>query len=234
MDVKKHDDPYSISLVPKRLNPSGLKRLSLLILSLTVVALSGFGCASTKEEVQSHEEVPSMMTHSGMTMMMTHAKDYVYPLTEINLENVIEENQGLKMLKENATMVHDYYRGGVQEKAEGERLMKEEKWDEAEAHFVRSNWFLEVVVKYFPEDEPCKNVYGDHVVIFLPNLIIADNQLKLMEIYSKTKKNEDIYWARRDGRAYLSQSLRSVKTEWGYLLKKDLEEKFKKEEALKN
>lgn len=234
MDVKKHGDPHSISLAPKKLNPFGLKRLSLLILSLIVVALSGFGCAATKEEVQSHEEAPSMMTHSGVTMMMTHAKDYVYPLSEINLENVIEENQGLKMLKENATMVHDYYRGGVQEKAEGERLMGEKKWEEAEAHFGRSNWFLKVVIDYFPDDEPYKNIYSGHVVIFLPNLIIADNQLKLMEIYSKTKKNEDIYWARRDGRAHLSRSLRSAKTKWGYRLKKDLEEKFKKEETSKN
>jgi hypothetical protein len=211
----------------------GIKRFGLLILAL-VVALSGFRCVAAKEEVESHGEMPSMMTHDGMTMMMTHAKEYVYPLTEINLENVIEENQGLKILKENATMVHDYYRGGVQEKAEGERLMKEKKWKEAAVHFEKSNWFLQVVVNYFPEDEACKNIYGDHVVIFLPDLLMADNQLKLMEIYSKTKRNEDIYWARRDGRAYVSRSLRSVKTEWGYRLKKDLEEKFKKEESLKN
>jgi hypothetical protein len=232
MDFKKHDDPYRIPLAPKRLKPSGIERISLLILSLIIVALSGFGCTATKEEV--HKEVPSMMTHNGMTMMMTHAKDYVYPLTEINLENVIEENQGLKMIRENATMVHDYYRGGVQEKAEGESLMKEGKWVEAETHFEKSNWFLKVVVDYFPDDEPCKNIYGDHVVIFLPNLLIADNQLKLMEIYSKTRKYEDIYWARRDGKAYLARSLRAEKTEWGYRLKKDLEAKFKKEEASKN
>lgn len=234
MDVKKHDDPYTISPAAKRLNPSGRRRLSLLVLSMTVVALSEFGCATTKEEVQVHEEAPYKMTHGVMPMMMTHAKDYLYPLTEINLENVIEENQGLKMLHENATMVHDYYRGGVQEKSEGERSMKEGKWEEAEAHFEKSNWFLGVVVRYFPEDEACKNIYGDHVVIFLPNLLIADNQLKIMEIYAKTKKNEDIYWARRDGWTYLSRSLRSVKTEWGYLLKKNFEEKFKKEETSKN
>jgi hypothetical protein len=160
--------------------------------------------------------------------------DYVYSLTEINLENVIEENQGLKMSKENATMVHDYYRGGVQEKAEGERLMMGERWEEAEAHFQKSDWFLKVVVDYFPDDEPCMNIYSDHAVIFLPNLLIADNQLKLMEIYSKTRKYEYIYWARRDGKAYLSRSLRSAKTEWGYRLKKDLEQEFKKEEASKN
>jgi hypothetical protein len=218
------------------LNPSGRRRLSLLILSLIVVVVSGFGCASTEEEIQGHEERagPSMMTHGGMAMMMTQAKDYVYPLAEINLQNVFEENQGLKMSKENATMVHDYYRGGVQEKAEGEKLMKEGEWLGAEDHFWNSISFLKVVVDYFPDDEPCKNIYGDHVVIFVPNLLMADDELKLMEIYSKTRKYEEIYWARRDGKAYLSRSLRSAKTEWGYLLKKDLEGKLKKEEMLKN
>ncbi len=234
MDVKKHDDPYSISLGPKRLSPSGLKRLFLSILSLVVVVLSGFGCAAVKEEVQADQEEPSMMIHSGTSMMMTHAKDFVYPFTEINLENVIEENQGLKMLKENARLVHDYYRGGVQEKAAGESLMKEEKWEEAEAHFRKSNWFLKVVVDYFPDDEPCKNIYGDHLVIFLPNLLIADNGMKLMEIYYKTKRNEDIYWARQEAKGFVSRSLGSAKTEWGYRLKKDLNERFRKEEVSRN
>ena len=58
-------------------------------------------------------------------------KNYVYPLTEINLEKVFDENRGLKVLEENATAVHDYYRGGVQEKEEGENLLKEDKWEEA-------------------------------------------------------------------------------------------------------
>jgi hypothetical protein len=211
-----------------------LKRLSFLLVIL-IVGFLGTRCAATQQELHPPGEMaPMMMHHGDMAFMMTHSKDYVYPLTEINLENVIQENQGLKMLKENAEMVHDYYRGGVQEKAEGERLLKEGKWEEAEAHFIKSNWYLQVVVKYFPEDDACKNIYGDHVVIFLPNLLMADNQLKLMEIYSKTKRNEDIYWARRDGKTYLSQSLHSAKTEWGYQLKKDFKETLKKEEFLAN
>jgi hypothetical protein len=212
----------------------GLKRL-LFLLFIFMVGFFGTRCAATKEGLHASGETGSMtMSRGDMTMMMPRGKDYVYPLAQINLEKVIEENQGLKMLKENATMVHDYYRGGVQEKAEGERLMKEEKWEEAEAHFGRSNWFLKVVVDYFPDDEPCKNIYGDHVVIFLPNLFIADNQLKLMEIYSKTRKYEDIYWARREGKGFVSRSLDSARTEWGYRLKKDLNEKFRKEEMSGN
>jgi hypothetical protein len=210
----------------------GLKKLFYLLLIL-ITSFFGTRCATTQENLGASGEMTPMMMDHGGTFMMTHSKDYVYPLNEINLENVIRENEGFKVVQENALMVNDYYRGGVQEKAEGERLMKEEKWEESEAHFGKSNWFLEVVVDYFPEDEPCKNIYGDHVVIFLPNLLMADNQLKLMEIYGKTKRSGEIYWARRDGKTSLSRSLRSVKTEWGYLLKKDFEEKYKMEEALK-
>jgi hypothetical protein len=205
----------------------GLKRIPCLLL-VSVVGLLGTQCAATQQELHSHEEIaPMKMTHAGMTFTMAHSKDHVYSLAEISFKNLIEENQGLKILPENATTANDYYRGGVQEKAEGERLMKEGKWEEAKTHFEKSNKYLKVVVKYLPEDEPCKNIYGDHLVIFLPNLLVADNQLKLMEIYSKTKKNEYISRARRDGGAYLSRSLGRVKTEWGYLLKKDLEEKLK-------
>ncbi len=58
-------------------------------------------------------------------------------------------------------MIHDYYRGGVQEKEEGERLMKEGRWEEARNHLEESNRFLRVVLKYLPEDEASRNVYGD-------------------------------------------------------------------------
>ena len=102
-----------------------------------------------------------------MASVKTYPKDYVHPITEINLEKVVKENQGLKVLVENATTVHDYYRGGVQEKAEGEKLFKEGKWQEAQIPFEKSNRFLQVVLRYLPEDEAYRNIYGDHVVIFL-------------------------------------------------------------------
>lgn len=202
----------------------GLKRVSFLLL-IFIVGFFGYRCAATKEELYVPGEMaPMMMNHGRKPFMMTHSKDYVYPLTEINLKNVIEENQGLKMLQENATMVHDYYRGGVQEKTEGERLLGEEKWEEAMSHFIKSNRFLEVVVDYLPEDEPNRNIYGNHVVIFMPNLLIADNELKLSQIYRELKMDDDIYWAKKRGKKYLAQSLRSAKTEWALQVKRELEE----------
>ena len=144
------------------------------VLSLTFIIIVGFlgtKCATPKEGLK------------------TVPKDYVYPLTEINLEKVFAENRGLKVLEENATKVHDFYRGGVQEKEEGERLLKESSWDEARKHLEKSNRFLRVVVKYLPEDEAHRDIYEGQTVIFLPNLLIADNDLKLVTVYKNLKND---------------------------------------------
>jgi len=158
----------------------------------------------------------------------TYPKDYVYPLTKINLEKVFSENRGLEVLEENATTVYDYYRGGVQEKEEGERLSRESKWADARAHLEKSNRFLRVVIKYLPEDEPSRNVYGDQTVIFLPNLLIADNDLKLLAVYKVMKNDDKMVEVKSDGQHYLSESLKSVKTEWGYQIGKGFEDEFPK------
>jgi hypothetical protein len=171
-------------------------------------------CATPKEELD---------TQGEMAPMRMFPPDHVFPLSEINAEKVFEECAGMKVLEENATTVRDYYRGGVQEKEEGERLLQKGKWGEAEGHFKKSNSYLEVVTEYLPEDEPYRNVYGDQSVIFLPNLIMADNQLKLARIYGKTNREGDVYWAVWRGQQYLSQSLKSAKTEWAFKIKKEFE-----------
>ncbi len=170
----------------------------------------GTRCATPKEEVK------------------TYPKDYVHPLTKINLEKVFSENRGLEVLEENATTVYDYYRGGVQEKEEGEGLMKGSKWAEARTHLEKSNRFLKVVIKYLREDEPSRNVYGDTVVIFLPNLLIADNDLKLLAVYKAMKNDDKVAEVKSDGQHYLAESLKSVKTEWAYEIKKGLEAELPK------
>ncbi len=184
------------------------------LLLIFVIALLGTRCAATKEETHAH---------GGMTSVKTYPKDYVHPLTEINLDKVINENRGLKVLVENATAVHDFYRGAVQEKAEGEKLLKEGKFEEARIPLEKSNRFLQVVLRYLPEDEAYRNIYGDTVVIFLPNLLMADNYLKLVTVYKKMGKNEQAGEAKRSGEEYLSKSLKSVKTEWAFQIKKEFE-----------
>ena len=183
------------------------------VLSLTFIIIVGFlgtKCATPKEGLK------------------TVPKDYVYPLTEINLEKVFVENRGLKVLEENATKVHDFYRGGVQEKEEGERLLKESSWDEARKHLEKSNRFLRVVIKYLPEDEAHRDIYEGQTVIFLPNLLMADNDLKLITVYKNMKNDNKVADARSEGQLYLVESLKSVKTEWAYQIKKGLEEELPK------
>ncbi len=185
------------------------------LLLVMIFGLLGTRCAATKEETHAHGEMASVKTYP---------KDYVHPLTEINLDKVIDQNRGLKVLIENATAVHDYYRGAVQEKAEGEKLLKEGKWEEAQIPLDKSNRFLQVVLRYLPKDEAYRNIYGDTVVIFLPNLLMADNYLKLITIYKKTGKNEQATEAKRQGEEYLSASLKSVKTEWAFQIQRGFQE----------
>jgi hypothetical protein len=183
------------------------------VLSLTFIIIVGFlgtKCATPKEGLK------------------TVPKDYVYPLTGINLEKVFAENRGLRVLEENATKVHDFYRGGVQEKEEGERLLKESSWDEARKHLEKSNRFLRVVVKYLPEDEAHRDVYEGQTVIFLPNLLMADNDLKLITVYKNMRNDNRAAEVKDEGQYYLAESLKSVKTEWAYQIKKGLEEELPK------
>ncbi len=75
------------------------------LLLIIIFGIFGTRCAATKEETHAH---------GSMAPVKTYPKDYVHPLTEINFDKVINENRGLKVLVENATTVHDYYRGAVQ------------------------------------------------------------------------------------------------------------------------
>ena len=181
--------------------------------------LLGTRCAATKEELHAHGD---------MTSVKTYPKDYLHPMTEINFEKVVNENRGLKVVEENATTVHDYYRGGIQEKAEGEKRLGEGKLEEAQRHLEKSNRFFLVVVRYLPEDEAYKNIYGDHTVIFLPNLLMADNYLKLVIIFKKVGRDDKAIEAKGHGEYYFLQSLKYVKTEWAFQIKKGFGEELPK------
>jgi hypothetical protein len=190
------------------MNRIDLRKISYLVFIL-IVAFWGVRCATD--------------THTREPMAKTYPKDYLHPLKDINLEKVYAENRGLRVLEENATTTHDYYRGGVQEKEEGEMLMKAGKWNEARLHLEKSNRFLRIVLKHQPEDEAYLNVYGEQTIIFLPNLLVADNDLKLLSVYKNLKNESRAEEVRREGRLYLAESLKSVKTEWASQIKKGFE-----------
>ena len=190
------------------MNRIHLKKISYLVFIL-IVAFLAARCATD--------------THTHEPVAKTYPKEYLHSLKEINLEKVYAENRGLKVLEENATTAHDYYRGGVQEKEEGETLMKAGKWNEARLHLEKSNRFLRVALKHLPQDEAYLNVYGEQTIIFLPNLLIADNDLKLVAVYKNLKNDDKSAQVRKEGQLYLAESLKSVKTEWAQQIKKGFE-----------
>ena len=57
---------------------------------------------------------------------------------------------------------------------------------------------------------------------------MADNYLKLITVYKKTGKGDEAVEAKRYGEDYLSQSLKSVKTEWAFQIQKGFEEELPK------
>ncbi len=191
------------------MNRIHLKKTSVLVFILFAAFLL-IRCAT---DTRTHEPVAK-----------TYPKDYLHSLKEINIEKVYAENRGLRVLEENAATVHDYYRGGVQEKEEGETLMKAGKWNETRLHLEKSNRFLRVVLKHLPEDEAYQNVYGEQTIIFLPNLLIADNDLKLIAVYKNLKNENRAGEMRKEGQLYLAESLKSVKTEWASQIKKGFED----------
>ena len=203
MDIEEDDKPYSISCGGEKMNQFDLKKISYLIFVL-IFGFLGTRCATPQKEIKT------------------------YPLIEINPEKVFQENRGLKVLSENATMIHDYYRGGVQEKEEGEKWMEEGKWEEARNHLEKSNRFLQVVVKHLPQDEASRNVYGDVMVIFLPNLLMADNDLKLVTVYKNTGNDNKVAETKSAGLYYLAESQKSVKTEWADQIKQKFEDESPK------
>jgi hypothetical protein len=209
LDVEKHDGSHPFSFEGEEMNRIHLRMISGLFLIMTL-GLFETQCAIDEEL----REGPS--------------KSYVYPLAEINLEKIYAENRGLKIYQENATTVPDYYRGAVQEKEEGEDLLKEGKWEEARSHLDKSNQFLHVVLKVLPNDEAQWNIYGNRVIIFLPNLLIADNDLKLVTIYKALGREDEAISAKGDGEYYLSQSVRTVKTGWADQIKKGFEDALPK------
>ncbi len=181
------------------------------LMAMLSITLLGIQCTSSKEELRDHGKVPSASV----------SKDRVYPMSEVNFERLAKENRGLQVLLENATTVNDFYRGAVQEKELGESLLKAGKWEEARIHLEKANQFLRVVVNYLPDDEAQRRIYGSHKVIFMPNLLMADNDLKLAKIDKGIGKEDEAVKAERRGKGYLAKSLAHVKTEWAFQLQRE-------------
>ena len=144
------------------------------------------------------------------------------PLQQANLEAVIEENEGLDVNWENAKEVRDFYRGGVQQKAKAERKYQEKNYPEAMKLYISSNEFFLKLLEYLDEDTADYNLFEGTSILFFPNLLLADNNLKMGRIFDARGRKGPAhrYWKR--ALSWVKRSLKFERTEWGLALQDEL------------
>jgi hypothetical protein len=143
-------------------------------------------------------------------------------LKEANWESVLEENEGLEVLFPDCKEVRDFYRGGVQQKAKGEGLFRDKAYAEAMKLFKASNDFFQSVLDFIPQDDAKYALFEGTEVLFFPNLLVADNYLKMGSI---DREKKEMSAARRNWKqalAYADKSLQSENTEWGRILRQEI------------
>lgn len=144
------------------------------------------------------------------------------PLEKANLETVLEEQEGLEIIPEDAKELRDFYRGGVQQKAKAEKKFQEKSYSEALKLYDSSNEFFFVVIKHNDMDNAEFPLFEGTSILFFPNLLVADNFLKAGRILQEMKRD---FWAKRkwkQARSYVTESLKSEPTEWGLSLQQEL------------
>ncbi len=146
----------------------------------------------------------------------------VVPLGKVNLEAVLDEQEGLEMIWENAKELRDFYRGGVQKKAGAEKKFQEKNYPEAMKLYDSSNEFFLVVIKYNNEDSVEFPLFEGTSILFFPNLLLADNDLKMGQILRATGHESSAQRKWKQALPYIDQSLRSERTEWGLSVRQDL------------
>ena len=144
------------------------------------------------------------------------------PLEKANLEMVLEEQEGLEIAWENAKEVRDFYRGGVQQKAQAEKKFQEKAYSEALKLYDCSNEFFLVVLKYINHDSAEYQLFEGNNIIFMPNLLIADNYLKTGRILKGMGRESSARGKWKRALPYVDQSLRFERTEWGQFLRQEL------------
>ncbi len=137
------------------------------------------------------------------------------PLKEANWDLVLEENEGLEVLPQDCKEIRDYYRGGVQKKAQGEKYFQDKAYGQASKLFTDSNDFFLSVLDFIPQDDAKYSLFEGTEIHFFPNLLLADNYLKMGRINQEMK---DMSSAQRNWKralTYANKSLQFENTEWG-------------------
>jgi hypothetical protein len=157
-----------------------------------------------------------------VTSLPPRADSPLVPLAKANLEAVLEEQEGLEILWDNAKEVRDFYRGGVQQKAQAEKKYMEKSYSEALKLYDKSEEFLLVVLKYINHDSCEYTLFEGTHIFFLPNLLLADNYLKAGKILKEMSRDSSARRQWKNALPYIQQSLRCEQTEWGLAIEREL------------
>lgn len=144
------------------------------------------------------------------------------PLQEVNLEAVFEENEGLEVTRENAKEIHDFYRGGVQQKAKAEKEFQEKSYPVAIKLYLSSNELFSTLLEYIDRDSAAYNLFEGTNIFFFPNLLVADNHLKMGRIHDAMGRKGPAYRNWKRALSLVRRSLESERTEWGLALQQEL------------
>ncbi|MBP1719457.1 MAG: hypothetical protein H6Q43_2895 [Deltaproteobacteria bacterium] len=144
------------------------------------------------------------------------------PLKEANLEMVLEENEGLEINPEDAKEVRDFYRAGVQKKALAEKRFRENAYPEAMKLYQESCDLLSTVLRFIEEDAAEFPCFEGTNILFFPNLLAADNHLKIGKIQRAMGRETPAQRNWKKALFFARQSLRFEKTEWGISLQQEI------------
>ena len=144
------------------------------------------------------------------------------PLKEANLEMVFEENEGLEINPEDAKEVRDFYRAGVQKKALAEKRFRENAYPEAMKLYQESCDLLSTVLRFIEEDAAEFPCFEGTNILFFPNLLAADNHLKIGKIQRAMGRETPAQRNWKKALFFARQSLRFEKTEWGTSLQQEI------------
>jgi hypothetical protein len=144
------------------------------------------------------------------------------PLSKVNLEAVLEEQEGLEIVWEDAKDVRDFYRGGAQQKTKAENKYREKSYSEALKLYDKSQEFFLVVLRYINHDSHEYILFEGTQILFFPNLLMADNFLKIGKILKETGRASSARRQWKGALPYIDQSLRCEPTEWGLATEREL------------
>ena len=144
------------------------------------------------------------------------------PLKEANLETVFEQNEGLEMVPEDAKEVRDFYRLGVQQKAKAEKLFQEKSYPEAMKLFRSSNDSFSTILQYIDQDIAEYTLFEGTNILFFPNLLMADNELKIGLIMQSRGQEGSARRCWKRSLSSVQKSLQAEPTEWGLSLQEKL------------